>query len=89
MHYLRRFVGIVNYYQDMCHNRTHTIAPLLKIPLTKVNFKCRGEDSNTFIPINKIVGRYFILPYPNFIRWFIINTDASKTQLGGVIIQKR
>ena len=35
--------------------------------------------------MNKIVGRDVLIYYPNFSERFIINTDASKTQLRGVI----
>ena len=35
----------------------------------------------------ELVGRDVLLLYPNFIEEFIIRTDASKTQLRGVIGQ--
>ena len=35
--------------------------------------------------MKNIVGRDVLLSYPNFGEKFIIHTDASKTQLGGVI----
>ena len=37
--------------------------------------------------MKKLVRRYAPLPYPNFSEEFIIQTNARKTQLGGVIIQ--
>ena len=37
--------------------------------------------------MKKIVGRDFLLSYHNFSENFMIHTDASKTQLGGVISQ--
>ena len=37
--------------------------------------------------MKKIVGRGVLLSYSNFSIHFIIHTDVSKTQLGGVIIQ--
>ena len=37
--------------------------------------------------MKKIVGRDVLLSYPNFSKEFIIPTDASNTQLGGVISQ--
>ena len=35
----------------------------------------------------KIVRRYVLLSYPNFSEDLIIHTDASKMNLGGLIIQ--
>ena len=37
--------------------------------------------------MKKIVGLDVLPSYPNFSEKFIIHTNASKTQLGGVIIQ--
>ena len=44
-------------------------------------------EHNAFTAMKKIVGRYIIIYYPNFIEKFIIHIDASNTQLGGIIIQ--
>ena len=40
-----------------------------------------------FYKYEKKVGRDILLSYPNFRERFLIHTVASKTQLGGVIIQ--
>ena len=37
--------------------------------------------------MNKIVGRYVLLYYPNSSKYFIIHTNARKLQLGGVLSQ--
>ena len=37
--------------------------------------------------MKNIVGRYVLLSYPNFSEKFIVHTDASNTQLGGIIGQ--
>ena len=51
----------------------------------EVKFKWTDKENNDFISMMKIVGRDVLLSYPNFNERFIIHTDASKTQLGGVI----
>ena len=43
-------------------------------------------ENNAFIAMKKIVGREVLPSYPNFRENFIIHTDASNTQLGGIII---
>ena len=67
--------------------RAHTLASLTKLCLTKVNLKWTNIENDYFIEMKKILGRDFILYYLNFSERFIINTDDSKMQLGGVIIQ--
>ena len=37
--------------------------------------------------MKKIVGQEILISYPNFSETFIIHTDASNTQLGGIISQ--
>ena len=44
-------------------------------------------DQNEFISMNRIAGRDIIISYPNFSEYFIIHTDASKTQLEEIISQ--
>ena len=51
----------------------------------KFKFKQTGLDNGGFIPMKEIVGRDVLVSYPNFSEIFIICTDSSKIQLGGVI----
>ena len=67
--------------------RAHILASLTKLCLTKVNLEWTNIENDYFIEMKKILGRDFILYYLNFSERFIINTDDSKMQLGGVIIQ--
>ena len=60
-------------------NRAHTLAPLTKLCATKVNFKWTYAENNTFIEMNKIVGRGVLISYPNLIEKFIMHTDAINT----------
>ena len=71
----------------MWRKRAHTIAPFTKLCLKTVKFKWTDVENNDFMATEKIVGREVLLSYPNFIKTFIIDTDASKTHLGGVISQ--
>ena len=67
--------------------RAHTLAHLTKLCSAKVKFKWTDVKNNAFIVMKKIVLCDILLSYPNLIKTFIIYTDASKTQLGGVISQ--
>ena len=85
VHNIRRFVGIVNSYRDIRSKHTHTLARLVKLCPMKVKFKWTDIQNYTFIAMKKIVGRNVLLSYPNFSEIFTIHTDASKTQIRGVI----
>ena len=63
----------------------HTLDPLTKLCSTKVKFKWNDVYNNSCISIKKVVGHEILLSYPTFSKKFIIHTNASKTQLGGVI----
>ena len=67
--------------------RAHTLAPLTKLCSSDVKFKWTDVENNAFVAMKKIVGRDVLLCYPNISVKFIIHTDSSKTQLGGVISQ--
>ena len=82
-----RFVGIVNYYGDMWSNRAHTLSPLTKICSTEFTFKWIDLENNAFVAIKNIVVRDVLLSYPNFSKTFIIHTDTSNTQIGGILSQ--
>ena len=73
----------------MWHKHSHTLAPLTKLCYTKVYFKWTNVEQNYSMAMNKIVGRYVILSYPNFSEEFIIHTDDRKIHLWGVMLQNR
>ena len=71
----------------MWRKRAHTLAPSTKLCSTKVKLKWTDVENNAFIAMENIVGRDVLLYYPNFSEKFIIQTDASNTQIGGIISQ--
>ena len=89
---LRQFLGMVNFYRDMWHRRSHLLAPLSdllgggskhktkKITWTSVHKKA-------FQDIKKVLSEEVMLAFPNFNKPFDIHTDSSDYQLGAVISQ--
>ena len=69
----------------MWRKRAHTLAPLIKLCSTKVNFKWTDVEKNHFLAMKKIVGRDVLLSCTNFSKIFIIHNGARNTQIGGVI----
>lgn len=84
---LRRFIGMVNFYRDMWIHRSHIMAPLTKMTSSKVKYQWEEKHQQAFDLIKKVIAREVLLTYPDFSKEFEIHTDASKLQLGAVIMQ--
>ena len=84
---VRRLIGMVNYYRDMWHHRSHILAPLTKLTSKITPWKWTSVEQEAFEQIKKVVSRETLLSFPNFEETFDIHTDASDTQLGAVISQ--
>jgi len=86
---LRAFVGLVNYYRDMWRRRSHILAPLTTLCSATQPWVWGDEQRNAFAAVKKMISKEAILAFPNFNKEFVIYTDASKSQLGGVITQDK
>jgi len=84
---VRTFIGMVNYYRDMWIRRSETLAPLTALTSKKVKFKWTDVEQRAFDTMKRIMARETLLAYPDFNKEFHIYTDASKVQLGAVIVQ--
>ena len=84
---LRRFVGMVNYYQDMGIRRSELLAPLTNLMSKEAKYKWTPEHQHAFEQVKKVVSKETLLAYPDFNKPFEIHTDASDYQLGSVISQ--
>ena len=89
----RSLLGIVQYYRDIWEKRSHILAPLTELTREPKDKKKRKkfvwgeEQQQAFNNLKKIVSRDICLAYPDFDSVFEIYTDASKKQLGAVIVQ--
>lgn len=94
---LRRCLGIIQYYRDLWASRTQLLAPLTDLvsecgttkrsSKKKPPWRWEKVHMEAFEEIKKVIARDVILAYPNFGEEFVIYTDASTRQLGGVITQ--
>ena len=84
---LRGFVGLVNFYRDMWRRRSHALAPLTTLCSNAKPWVWGDEQRKAFEEAKKILSKEAILAFPDFEKEFVIYTDASKLQLGGVITQ--
>ena len=63
------------------------LAPLAALTSKNVPWKWTEKESNAFKEAKRIISKNAILSFPDFTKKFVIYTDASKLQLGGVITQ--
>ena len=85
---LTRYIGLINYYRDMCQHRYEILTPLSSMTSNQAKWN-QSEECQKVFDINKmLLSRESLLSYPNFNKPFEIHTDASKLKLGSVISQK-
>jgi hypothetical protein len=67
--------------------RSHLLAPLSALVSPNIKFEWRKEHQDAFEQFKIIISKETLLTFPNFNEPFHIFTDASKYQLGAVIMQ--
>jgi len=85
----------------MWPRRSHTLAPLTNLISTR-DISCVKENNNklrkidwtencqkAFDEMKRLVSKEVLLSYPTFDQPFEVYTDASKYQLGAVIVQNK
>jgi hypothetical protein len=63
---VRSFLGMINYYRDMWHKRSHLILLLAALSSKSVPFKWTEQCQKSFEAITEIVAQEVLLNYPNF-----------------------
>src|SRR5210317_433927 len=79
---------MVNYYRDMWPKRSHLLAPLSALTLSKTKWNWTEECQQSFDQMKELIARETLLTYPDFNKPFEIHTDASQVQLGACISQE-
>ncbi len=97
---LRHFLEMVQYYRDMWARRSEMLTPLTDLvgecgdtknprmnKTKKKPWRWDPTHQQVFDNIKTAIAKVTVLAYPDFLKPFKINTDASSTQLGAVITQ--
>jgi transposase InsO family protein len=84
---LRRFIGMVNYYKDTFRLRSHLMSSLTSMTSKNCQFQWTDEHQSNFDQVKNAIAKATLLKFPNMNEPFIIHTDASQLQLGGIISQ--
>lgn len=89
---LRAFIGCVNFYRDFWKRRAHIMAPLTdltKVPRKDFKRLWTSAHEKSFNETKAMVAKDILLAYPDPNKPFVVHTDASDYQLGGVIYQEK
>ena len=84
---LRSFIGMVNYYRDFIHRRSHLLAPLTAQTKFKKRINWNTTCQNAFNQLKSALSQDAMLAFPNPNFPFVIEPDASDYQLGSIILQ--
>ena len=87
---VRRFLGLVSYYQRYVHQFSHIAAPLHNLTQKDVQFSWTSECQIAFSTLKQKLTQAPILAYPRFDSEappFILQTDASAVGIGAVLEQ--
>ena len=85
---LRRFIGILNYYKDVCRHRAYILHPLTSMTSNKLPFTWKKEHQDTFIIIKREMAKIIMLIFSYYTKQFDLHTDSSNYQLGATISQE-
>jgi hypothetical protein len=78
---------MVNFYRDLYPKRAETLAPLTDLCGQKTKFFWAEAQESAFQKMKEILAQDAMLTYPEFDKPFIIYTDASERQIGGIVTQ--
>jgi len=84
---VRRFLGMVNFYCDLYPKRAKILAPLTDLCGHKTNFVWSDIHEQAFQCMKQLMAQDTMITYPQFDKPFLIHTDASDKQIGGVVMQ--
>ncbi|KAL7293531.1 hypothetical protein TKK_0012974 [Trichogramma kaykai] len=84
---LRRFLGMSSWYRKFLKDYATLVEPLTRLTSSKVKYVWSMEQQDAFEKIKTLMAEAPLLNCPNFKEKFIVQTDASDTGLGAVLLQ--
>ena len=86
---VQSFLGLVSYYRKFIKNCSTIASPLIKLTEKNEKFNWTNECEDAFNTLKSYLGSQdHVLALPDFNKMFVIECDASKYGIGGVLSQK-
>lgn len=84
---VRRLMGVANWYRRFLPNYAAITAPIYNLLRKGVKFEWSEQADAALTQIKTMLMSQPLLSNPDFTKPFIIQTDASDTGIGGVLVQ--
>ena len=84
---LRGFLGLARYYRKFVRNFGILSWPLNDLLRKNVPFVWTDTTETAFKALKKALIEAPVLALPDFSKWFVVETDASATSIGAVLMQ--
>ena len=84
---LRAFLGLANYYRKFIAGFSSMAAKLWDLTSTNAEFVWTSAHTEEFQKLKEAFKQSLMLSYPDTEKPFIIETDASASGIGGVLLQ--
>ena len=86
---VRSFVGLASYYRKFIPHFARVAGPLHALTKKDVTFVWTPECQSAFEELKQLLTTAPLLVYPRFDRPFMLETDASGSGLGAVLVQRQ
>ena len=85
---LQSFNGVVNYLKKFCSVYSELSEPLRRLCKSGVEWAWESEQQNAFEAIKQVIMPLSVLAYFDMAKKHTIQCDASKKELGAVLLQE-